>query len=87
MSLFPGKAGKPSIFPYDSTGIHLCGPSSEPDATRFSEVEQAPMETSPSQFAADFVLEHSSMTKPIRSGDDSIHISTRMPRPSKSAQA
>ncbi len=60
MSLIKKSDVKNHLSPRDLTKIHLCRPLSQPDATGYSVAEPDAINANPSDFAADFVTEHSS---------------------------
>ncbi len=68
--------------------IHLCPPKSQLDAAGFSEAEPSTMNATQSEFASDFVAEHSSSSSPSADGRPlrgSFHPET--PTAPKSAKA
>ena len=60
MSLIKQSDVKNHLSPRYRTKIHLCQPVSQPDATGYSVGEPDIIKANPSNFAADFVAEHSS---------------------------
>lgn len=72
--------------------IHLVPPESQPDATGFSAVEPDAVKADPSDFAGDFVAEHSSSGTPLaqdNSQSDSLigSFGPQAPATSKSVQS
>ncbi len=70
------------------TKIHLVQPESQPDATGFSGAEADTIKADPSNFAKDFIAEHSPSGVAVAPSDpvaDSIR--PQAPAVSKSAQA
>jgi len=68
MSLIRQSDVKNHLSPRFRTKIHLCQPESQPDATGFSAAELDAIETTPSDFTADFVAEHSAPGAAAASG-------------------
>jgi hypothetical protein len=88
MSVIKRSDVKNHLRPPFLTKIHLCQPESQPDATGFSRPEPGTAKATPSGFAADFVVEHSSPSSSLAPADHrtgSIHL--QAPPASKSAQA
>jgi hypothetical protein len=88
MSLIRQSDVKNHLSPRFRTKIHLCQPESQPDATGFSAAEPGAIETTPSDFTADFVAEHSAAGATAASGGHlpgSFHPET--PKVAKSARA
>lgn len=68
--------------------IHLCQPASQPDATGFSVAEPGAIKSDPSDFAKDFLAEHSSSGTALAPTDHLTgSIRPQAPTVSKSAQA
>jgi hypothetical protein len=88
MSLIKKSDVKNHLSPRYRTKILLCRPLSQPDATGYSVAEPAGIKANPSDFATDFVAEHSSSGTSL-SGADPVtgSIRPRAPTVSKSAQS
>jgi hypothetical protein len=88
MSQIRQSDGKNHLPPRFHTKIHLCDPVSQPDATGYSMSEPDAIKAGPSNFARDFIAEHSSSgaaaaaTDPV-TGSIRIHVAMA----SKNAQA
>jgi hypothetical protein len=88
MSLVKRSDVKDHLSVRDSTKIHLCEPVSQPDATGFSGVEADASLANPSDFAKDFVAEHSSSGTAAAQGNRLISsFGSQEPAKSKSVQA
>ncbi len=88
MSLVKKSDVKNHLSPRFRTKIHLSQPESQPDATGFSGAEPDTNQENRATFSKDFIAEHSSIAKPMKSVD-LLTDSTRplSSRVSKSAQA
>ena len=69
MSLVKKSDVKNHLSPRFRTKIHLNLPESQPDATGFSGAEPNAVKANPSNFAEDFVAEHSSLAIPVAAAD------------------
>ena len=87
MSLIRQSDVKNHLSPRYRTKIHLCEPESQPDATGFSVAEPDAIQANPSNFAEDFVAEHSSSGAALAPGNPLIgSIGPQAPATSKSVQ-
>jgi hypothetical protein len=88
MSLIKKSDVKNHLSPRYRTKIHLCRPASQPDATGYSVAEPDAIKANPSDFAEDFVVEHSSSaTSPAPADLVTGSIRPRASTGSKSAKA
>lgn len=88
MSLIKQSDVKNHLSPRYRTKIHLCPPVSQPDTTGFSAAESGAVWADSSDFAKDFVAEHSSSGAALAQGSPLISsIGPRAPATSKSVRA
>jgi hypothetical protein len=88
MSLIKQSDVKNHLSPHFRTKIHLCDPVSQPDATGYSVPETDAIKANASDFAKDFVAEHSAFGVAVATpGPVTGSVGPQAPKVSKSAQA